>query len=186
MPTIAILSSRGVDPLVYDTFTDSDSTSLDAHTSNSGHSWTEQTGNTDIQSNRANIVSGSISTVDGVSVSDCTIQATINKNGSIGGGVAPRYEHSSSLWNVGVHPNVNQFEIWKKAGSWTLPAWTSVTVNESTDYVVKVVLSGTSIKGYMDDANELSITDSQGQTSTEHGIYGNNAGDRLDDFTIEE
>lgn len=181
-------------PLAYDTFTDDNSTSLDAHTSNTSgpdsqttpaKSWTEQSGDWDIQSNRANPDGAAVATVD-AGDADVMIDCVVNGGAGDQPAIVLRYSDANNYWYLQADRANNQLELHEvDAGSDDIRANAGVTINNSTDYTLRAIANGTTIDGYIDNANKISYgSASSNQTETEHGIRAENTAGQFDNFQI--
>ncbi len=178
--------SAVLQPINKSTFDAPNGTSLDAITPEVGGVWTEQNGNWDIQSNRANTVAPDpgvyLATVD-AGVSDCWIRATVNIN--VAGGVVFRFVDSSNYWFADIVDGTNQFRIVEVSGGGGTPrATAAVSITAGTDYDIVVTLDGQSIVAYLDGATRISHTSSSFLTATLQGMRGQDPTDRFDNFHI--
>lgn len=182
---------------VQDSFTDTDSTNLDAHTPDVdvvGGGWAEVIG-TDwtIQSNHAEA-----GTLDATAAIDCgeadlnlsceadsnALSAAQNQSA----GLCARLSDSSNFWAIIINDNGNTFRIAEKnAGAYTTRASASVTITGGTYYTITAQLDGQTITAQLDDANEISYGSAAlNETATVHGIkLRRGSTDRIDDFLAE-
>jgi hypothetical protein len=192
-------------PLVSDGFTDTNGVSLDAHTSDgtghaegvagglgaggSGLSWTEQAGDWDIQSNKANLVTDgtrSAATVE-TSEADVIIDVTTTlETATKATGIVARYADTDNYWNVNVSDNTNEFHLWERtAASSTKRASTAYAVLLATDYDIRLIAYGNTIDCYLDGGNKITYgSASAGNTVTVHGLRSNDTNSRHDNFAV--
>jgi hypothetical protein len=175
--------------LVYDTFTDANGTSLDAHTPDicpAGSAWREDADNWDIQSNRANHVtinSGGYATIDS-GKADVTASVTLYPYSGGMPGLVLRFTDTTHTWVVQAGRGSQDYRIYEVNGSSTLRAFAAVTVGAGP-HALAVVASGTTIAATFDAANPISYASATlNQTVTRHGIKAYKGTDRLDDLTI--
>jgi len=175
-------------PTCLSTFTGSNGTSLDAITPEVGGSWTEQSGDWDIQGNRASLATAanSVATVaSGISdiLADCVAVSV-----DIGGyaGIALRFSDTSNYWYVRVHRSENNFAIIEvNGGGFTIRATTPITYAGNHD--VRCIAYGQTIDAFMDGGNKLTYgAAALNEGATIHGLYGrtNVATVTLDKFAV--
>ncbi len=187
-------------PLVSDGFIDSNGTSLDAHaTDGAGHaegvaggigaggsglSWTEDVGDWDIQSNRANPDGVGSPTVD-VGEADVVIDAVVQANHTKVGHVL-RWSDSSNYWIVRVSTSDNEIQIYEvNATVATKRASTAVTINLATDYDLRSIAYGQTIDAYVDGGDKATYGSAAlNETVTVHGLRAYGTNDKFDDFVI--
>lgn len=185
--------------IVQDTFTDTNGTSLDAHTPNTAPSggWTERVGNWSINSNSTNLSGNSNNahaTIE-TGVADCTITCEADNNAGSGAlgtetGIICRWSDTSNYWRVGVNAFDDTIKIIERnAATNTQRASGSVSggVTGGTLYTVQAVLAAASITATVDGANSINYASATlNQTATIHGIAARTATtDRVDDFLVE-
>lgn len=177
--------------LVYDTFTDANSTALSSHTPDIapvGASWALDAAGLAINTNRV------VNTIDafryGVidsGASDATITAKLTL-GTIAGryaGFIFRYIDANNYWQAQIDAFGDTILIAElTAGSGTIRATESVTLGAGPHDAV-VTLNGTSIQVTVNGVT-ASYTSSQHQAATKHGILlRSNAAGSVDDFKVE-
>lgn len=171
---------------VFDTFTDTDSTSITSHTPDvdAGDTSYRLVATYDsfnsalITSNRlrgnVNTVTTGVCLIDS-GVSDCTITCDLSRNSTNpnhgGTGIGFRFSGSTGYYVDfyavgGTTRTIRLMETNGTSGSEVTSA--AFSHNDTTFYTMKIVLSGSSIKVYMDDVEYISTTDST-YTGTEHG-----------------
>jgi len=172
--------SAVLQPLVLDTFTDSDGTSLDAHTPEVGGGWTEQSGNWETQSNKARTATtggAGIATFD-AGVSDMLFDVTVTTpaSGTTPGGLVVRYTDDNNYWYVKITPGTDgtDFELIEvNGGTPTTRASADVDWAASTAYKIRVIVDGNDYwKVYVDGTEKLSYTtaNSFNATATKCGL----------------
>lgn len=191
--------SAVLEPLVKDTFTDDNGTSLDAHDPEvdaEGGGWTEQGGDSEIQGNRARAVGTTpgaqpywLATVE-TAVADALLRATTHCTIAASvGGMALRWSSGANLWTGTIYPVGNLFRINEiNAGAVTTRATIGVTINAATDYDVVLVADGQDIVAFLDGGSRIAYGSAAlNETETEHGLYatwGNNTNVDLDNFHV--
>lgn len=177
--------SAVLQPTCLSTFTAANGTSLDAITPEAGGTWTEQVGDWDIQSNRADGPGASAQATVDPSIANAIIHVTANAAGAALFGITARYSDATHHWVIGGDDNDNEFQIWENDAGWTKRASTAIAVAQSTDYDITAILDDQDITGYLDRANRITYGSAAlNETKTEHGLYSGNAGDRFDNFAI--
>lgn len=178
----------GATTLVHDTFTDSDSTALTAHTPNTdveGGGWsfaeTDATPDPIISSNqfRAPAHTGTPTFPDMVSYIDSGVaDVVIDLDGYMGVdvfawcGVALRYTDNNNYWSVWCRANDNFLYITERnAGTTTNRASIAFTTSASTSVALHVVASGSTITATADGGSEASYSSATlNQSVGVHGI----------------
>ena len=162
-------------PVHFSSFDAANGTSLDAYTPEVGTGWTEHTGNMDIQSNRANLVTGASKCTVETGLSDvfinCVLNATVPADTV---GLMCRYSDVDNYWLVYLqeHAALEKFRLYEvNAGITTLRASVTIGLSSGVDYQVRVALNGTSITCHIADEEVISYTSSFNQTETRHGLY---------------
>ncbi len=193
LPFLMTVMNSGIDPLIiYDQFTEADSTSLDAHTPNKspgGALWVESHGNFDIQGNRANLVSvgalpaaGIVTVASGLS--DCKVSSIIRSpSATYYVGVTVRHSDDDNCLIVAVR-NGHLIFVKRQAGTGSVLSDTAQVMAINTDYVLEVTLLGNSIKATVDGNTGVTITNAFNQTATRMGLYGETANQRWDEFQV--
>ena len=176
--------------LVYDTFTDTNGTALDAHTPDidrSGSGWTEQHFSFDITSNKATMDVGGDTQPQGLAsipttAADVVIEtvAQTSDNGSSSAfGIALRYSDNNNYWLLDVVPvsdTARMFEV--NGGSYTSRGTSSPTIDINTDYTLKAIASDQTIIFTVDGGDTVTYTSaSHNESQTTHGIRGGNQAD---------
>jgi len=95
---------------------------------------------------------------------DYTIQVDLKLyNAGSGGaaGILARYTDSNNYYMFRLHSGLGQVQLYKKAGgTFTLLQTAPMTVNLNTWYTLMLVLNGSSITGYVNGLQQVSVTDS--------------------------
>lgn len=191
--------SSGPTTLVYDTFTDSDSTALASHTPDIdtvGGGWTASNGTWDIQSNQANNTGSNpggpnwIATID-CGVSDCEFSIDQELPASSSNGFVFRYSDNDNLNAVLLSSGAGGYlAIYDRSGgTWTERANVTGTGSTSsgTLYTITGSISGTSVTAN-DNGSECSYGSlSVNPTSTIVGFRAGSAGagtGNIDNLTV--
>ena len=158
------------------TFTAANGTSLDAITPEVGSVWVEQSGNWDIQGNRANQVTATTATYATVDsgIADAIVDVVVNPAASDDLGLILRYTDTNNMWSVRAHSPTNTlYVIERNAGVETIRASTAVTFTGGTDYDLRAVIDGQQIDAFADGGNKTSYGSAAlNETETVHGITG--------------
>ena len=176
-------------PTCLSTFTAANGTSLDAITPEVGGTWTEHSGDFEIQSNKAQDTESSRATVDS-GIADVIVDVTVNISNTAanydGAGLTLRYADADNRWVCWSDADNNTFDLIEVTGGVsTVRATASPTVNFSTDYDIRAVCEGTTIDGFFDGGNKITYgSASAGQTNTKHGLLtvSIGGGHTLDNF----
>jgi len=173
-------------PLLVDNFTDTNSTSLDAHTPDLdyvGKGWVEAAGNWEIQSNNADIVSSVASeAVLDVEQSDVVLYSLHKLGTSASVGHVFRQADSNNYFTSQLSSTSNRFGTTKfTSGSGVWDQYNSFTPSNTEPYFIKTILNGSSITSELDGGvSSVSDTDTTHQTETNFGIMTNNAASQSD------
>ena len=178
---------------VSDSFTDTDSTSLDAHTPDIGGSWVEENGQWDIQSNRANTTGSApggnnwLASIDS-GISDGVVSCVINLGANDEGGVLVRFTDTNHFWLIVIHESNNDFRLMENNAGWTERDKVVLSnIAAGTDYTIEITLNGATISATLDGGNQISYSLATfNQTATKHGLYGNPAAIKYDDFSVSD
>lgn len=174
-----------------DNFNRSDSSDL-------GSNWTEDTGDAKIQGNEIETNTtgaNTIATATGGTPSgaDYSVQAVVNTNSTAHCGVVARFANTTNMYLL-------RMRHWWGGGALELLVLDSVGGDDTlgshvpggdiggTDYTIKLEVTGTTIKGYLNGTERISVTNSVHTATGEAGIFlrNNNPGDnKIDDFQIE-
>jgi hypothetical protein len=179
-------------PFAYDTFTDTDGTLLQNHTSDSGHSWSRVVGsvNFEIRNNRVQTLT-SPSKVRNVYVVSATppstnyyVQAVVggtdnSSSGDIVGVVARKQAGADTYYAlqlVGGADGSRFLELAKYvSGTKTQLSTYSFDWSTNTNYTLKLVVDGNSLTGYLDGVQRVSATDSSITSAGQAGIVASNS-----------
>lgn len=181
-------------PLIYDTFTDSNGTSLDAHDSNTSGpdnqdidslTGVEQSGDWDIQSNRANPDGAGIHTWD-MGKADVFADLVVNGGAAGNPGLLLRFTDTSNYWYLQADRVNNQLELHEvDATVDTVRATAGVVINDSTDYTLRVICEGKTIKGFINGVNLVSYASAAlNEGATRHGLFADDAACEFDNFLV--
>lgn len=177
-------------PVAYSSFTAGNGTSLDAITPEVGGTWTERTGNFDIQTNRANISVASggrdVSTVQ-TPVSDLLADVIIRKTAAVDSGEfghCLRYSDGNNFWMVQGDLTNNQIEIVERNGGVeNQRAAAAIALTHSTDYDLRAIADGQTIDAFLDEVNSATYAlAALNETATIHGVVGNEATQTFDNY----
>lgn len=180
-------------PLAYDTFTDTNGVSLDAHASDTSgpdsqatasRAWTEESGDWDIQSNKANPDGAAIATID-AGQADVVVDLTVDGGTAGQPAICLRFADTNNYWFLQADRANNQLELHEYASGDTVRANAAVTFNDSTDYDLRAICDGQKIDGFADGANKISYASAAlNETKTEHGLYADHTECEFDDFLV--
>ena len=168
--------------IVLDKFDRADSTSS-LGKADTGQSWQAISGTWGISSNRAYV------TADGTDmfaildagISDGEVSVLISGTVDYDARLSFRIADVNN-WFI-VDYGAGCFRLVRKLnGAYTELA--SYTAIRPSQFEVKAVLDGQLIKIFIDGVQRMSVTDSNHQTVTKHGIGGEKSSARLDDFTV--
>lgn len=176
---LAYGAAAGPTTYFYDTFTGANGTNLTAHTPNVGSAWSYNAGPFTIQSNKASCTADSLASVD-MGHADGTITVDLNSPSLNNDAVVFRKVDTSNYWRFQVNaiggPGLTTaYLIDTTSGSDNIVASAGFTMSAGLN-TWKLVLSGTSITGYINGVSVISATSSVRQTSTIHGFASSNAG----------
>ncbi len=106
-------------------------------------------------------------------ISDCTIELVYKTgDGDDYGGIVFRATDGDSNMEFFINPAQNNTYVGKNVnGSRNTLSFTGMTLATATEYTLKVILLGTSIKAYVDGVLKIDINDATEQASTKHGIW---------------
>jgi len=181
-------------PLAYTLFAGANGTSLDAlDTLTAGpesqgctaRTWTEESGDWDIQSNKANPDGAGIATVD---AGQADVIADLTVDGGTAGqpAICLRFTDTSNYWFLQADRANNQFELHEyNATVDTVRANAAVVFNDSTDYALRAICNGQTIDGWANSLNKISYGSAAlNETETEHGLYADHTECEFDDFLV--
>jgi len=160
--------------LLFDEFTDDNNTSLDAHTISPtnlvGASWVNYGNELEVISNRPTPKLAGISyALCDTTYADCKITAIIKSWGSAGWNRKPLIYLRAGNYIVGINEDTNKIAILDSAKAEL--AFKDVTINESQEYEVEVILNGQTISAKVGETTVEYNTASSGVTETTHGVY---------------
>lgn len=179
--------------IVQAAFTAANGTSLDAYTPDVdlvGDGFVENSGQIEIQSNRAQPASGSTTVLASIETNeaDIVIDVTIQYNNvSARVGVMLRYTDTNNYWIVRIKPDGSHFSIWEmNAGVFTERDYELFSPTQGVDYALHVEAVGSTITATIDGGYEISYSSAtHNQTETRHGLYGYTSACEWDDLSIE-
>jgi hypothetical protein len=170
--------SAVLQPTCLSTFTAANSTSLDAITPEVGNAWTEQQGDWEIQSNKAQESSPAdkdSATID-TGISDFLVDATVvgYHSGSdiVNPKVLLRFTDLANYWILEVRVHDNSIKITERTGDVeTNRASVGVTINSATAYDARAIAYAQTIDMFLDGANKISYASAaSNETETLVGI----------------
>jgi hypothetical protein len=181
--------------LISDTFTEASDTALASHTPDTnvpGNPWVEDAGSWTVSGtndwlNASGTTPGGegwLCSIDS-GAADVEIQATIRVvTGFTAPGIRFRITDASNYLTLRINTGTGLELVKREGGSNTVLQTYTFTPGGATDYVVKVVADGSSIKGYLDGTERVSQTSTFSQTATKHGFRGQSTSHRYDNFTV--
>ena len=99
-------------------------------------------------------------------------------------GILARYSDSSNYYMFRIHEGSDKVQLFKNvAGNWAMLQETAMTIDPNTWYTLKLVLNGTSLTGYVDDVQKVSVTDATFTTGC-IGIRGIDTAFAADDIIV--
>ena len=183
-------------PTCLSTFTAPNGTSLDAITPEVGGAWTEQSGDWDIQGNRAQNEAAtgtrSFATVNSL-VADVLVDAIARPGDAFTNsvpGLLGRFTDTTHHWRLVINEQLNLVRIEEVDTGVTIRAIAAVTINVDTDYDLRMIMDGQTIDGFVDGGNKISYGSAAlNEIVTVHGIVDRQSGaittrSRLDNFHI--
>ena len=174
--------------IIFDTFTDANGTSLDAHTPDTdtvGTGWAVVTSTYTVESNKADASgSGSTAIID-AGTGEVDITATINGISNDRLGIHYRCNDGLGVEDAWVYDtSKTQSRFVETIGSGgNVRATLVVSLSDSTDYTMRIVATGGSHTGTIDGVNEITTTNTNQQAQTWVGIKGRGT-DTHDDYTV--
>ena len=175
---------------VYDKFTDANDVSLDAHILDKPKTalWSEVVGTWDIQTNQANAatISGYAAAVVESGYADCTVsvivKSVINANNAY---IVFRYVDGNNYLTFNLNNTLDRVTFAQKvSGSITVLLNENVTITTGNDYVLSAILSGNTVKCYIDGVLKIDTTNNNLLTATKHGILSEAALQKFDEFQV--
>lgn len=170
-------------PAVSDDFSEADGTSLSGKATDTGQSWVQTSGTWTVQTQKAKCVAVAANQIVQVEsgLADCTVSATIVW-GEQYPGLTFRFVDASNFWLCLFNSSNTAIQLSKfVAGAQTVVATAACTASP----LMKVELSGSTIKAYIDGALLTTVTDSAHQTATKHGLFAYGTGTSTwDDFSV--
>tara|TARA_B100000519_G_scaffold95669_1_gene83137 strand:- start:2794 stop:4863 length:2070 start_codon:yes stop_codon:yes gene_type:complete len=123
------------------------------------------------------------------SAADATIQATYNAEGDSSAsleGVVFRLSDNANFLIAGINASTGEFAIYA-AQSGSFNKLTQINIpsfSTTTDYTIKVVMSGQDIVATVNDANTLTRTAAFNETATQHGLRYASVNKSFDNLSI--
>ena len=120
--------------------------------------------------------------------SDGTISMTgrFQASGSGSIGLLFRYASKDSYWMLEWSGTTNQVKLYKKtaADTYSTITTTAMTPAAGQYYTMVVVLSGNSVKAYVNGTQTTNITDAYNNSSTKHGLVGFGTNGHMTNFRV--
>lgn len=188
MPIVFARPILPVSIISQDSFTDADNTHVENHVMDIGSGWSTVSHSLGpggivssdalIQNNQVQFLKDGSGVVTNIGASDATIEVewipsvgTLNRNSII-----LRYTNALNHFIINMREDNNDIQIVKfQAAANDILDVTSFTFSEGTSYTIKAVLSGSSIKGYIDGVEMVSAVSTFQQTNQVFGV-GRNSG----------
>ena len=184
-------SAAAAGPLILDQFTDTNGTSLSAHTiaptNTPATAWTIRQGTFTIQSNRAQASTGFSDFVTlQAGIADGTFSVIViptadSLTNGVDQGIILRQTDTSNYVEVVIQGN--SFRAFEVSGGFTLKDSEAVAITAGVSYTIEVIVSGSSYTATLNGGSALSFTSTKNQTTVRHGLNGSNS-TQFDDFTI--
>lgn len=172
-----------VPPLLIDSFTDADATSLASHLSDSGDAWAIVSGGFVVQSNTVtrSVGSTSVAVID-TAVSDfkASVDITVQSGGQ---GLVFRYIDATHFWFAWIDFASQELRLYKVNPTNSVVASRAITVTAGQTYKLSVHAVGSDIFATIDGAYPLQWTDSFNSSATKVGIRSGSAA-TFDNFTV--
>lgn len=175
---------NGFDPiqlLISDSFDRADNAASLGNT-DTDQTWVTLTGTPRIISNQASATTGIYRGYIETGITNYAVSAKIVDVDANGAALMPRLVDVNNRYYVGVYPTslvLGKFVL----GVQTVISTIALTFAENE--IVKVIVSGTSIKVHVNDVLQIDVTDTSLATGTKCGIGIGASDDYLDDFKIE-
>lgn len=177
-------------PLVKDTFTDTNGVSLDAHDPEVGNDWAEELGAWEIQANEAQPVGARPAAPRFIAVcdsgeSDIFLRCTITVDGAVPGGPVLRYDNTPEFWYVDVNPVTGNFGLYEYVGGGFVLRDNAAAGIGAGTYEVTVVADGQDITCWLDGDDLITWgAAALNETETDHGIRTDNLVPSFDNFHV--
>lgn len=181
---------------LYDLLDDDDATAITDHApekDTEGGGWQDGIGSGEftISSNKAYLASGDFGyNTDWIDagLADCTVECDIIIGTTVANGLIVRASAGNDNLEVILDAASDRVRLYSNTnGSRAeLKTVTSVTLDTTSTYAVKVVLSGTAVEIFIDDVSKLTHTTSHNQTDTGVGFWqwDANTSGRWNDLTV--
>lgn len=163
---------------ITDTFTGTNGTDLTAHTTDTGQTWVGDLGTITISSNKAVPSNGTTRLNQyhiATSVSDVTIQADLNYDGSSTryARLVARLTDTNNYWQLSISNQGSSMILYEvSSGTVTQRATSNQSMSAGTSYTIKLVCSGSTMTGYFSGLSVLSYSSAtSNKTAKNHGIY---------------
>jgi hypothetical protein len=154
--------------------------------------WTVVTGTWSVVTDGTNVFKQTNNAISAIAYAgtstwtDYTVQSRIklyDLNTLSGSGILARYVDSNNFYMLRLHQS-GKVQLYKNiAGTYTLLQEATTTVSTNTWYTLKLVMSGTTLTGYVDGALKVSAADSS-LASGRIGVRSYNETFSIDDVTV--
>jgi hypothetical protein len=183
--TIPATSPSDGTAIANDDFTDTDGTALESHTADSGATWTKHTASATGATINSNKLAGNLNTTAALyyasavpASADYAVQATVTLTtaASALSGIAGRMDTTAQTFYL-LRYNGADYQLYKfVAGTATVIGSYTAAESNGAVRVLKLVMFGTSIYGYVDGVLRIAVTDSAITAAGRAGVrLGNTA-----------
>lgn len=157
-----------------------------ANSDSLGGNWVENSGDWDILSNKMRCATaGLVANTSSIGSADYQVEAavTIAANGP---GLRGRIVDSSNYYLLHMNTNTDDYELYRcVSGGFTLMgSYDPGVALDGTTHTVKLSMQGTTLKGYVDGTERISLTNSQFSAEGDFGARGFTAGVDFEDFAV--
>lgn len=122
--------------------------------------WTTSGGSWSVNNYEYLNTGNGLSTAGEASWTDYYVQAKVKLISANYGTVIGRYVDSNNFYQVEVHAPNDEFGLWKKVNNvWTRIGSYATTIDTGTEYTIGLEMNGTTLKGYLNGIERISVTD---------------------------
>jgi hypothetical protein len=179
--------------LMQDSFTNTNGTTLENHTSDSGHKWSGATSSFNIQNNRVNTVTTRQWSNFNVGTSNFSYAIKFDCSANTGAYLRVRFRYTDEsnyfwfTWMNGENWDLRKVQAGSNItiGSVTISGSNPTLDINNKQTLVKIICNGDTIEIFINNTLAFSHTDSFNNTADGVGFYGYNPGHRFDDVLIE-
>jgi len=159
-------------PTCLSTFDASNGTGLDAITPEVGGTWTEQSGNWEIQGNRAVADQDSVTATVSSGIADVVCDVEVFMPSGARSALVFRLSDSTNYWHLSLrNPDDDVRLIETVDAVSTTRASSAFTVTDDQTYALRVTADGQDIQGYADESTRLAYASASfNETATLHGL----------------